>query len=263
MNRIKNDKLYKYSSINEKNFQYIEKIFTKNEFFFPSPSSFNDPFDCSANLSTKGSIKEHRNYYMNLLKKKKPHLNQTQRKRRWKSKGLKIAKRKKQQLIFNRSMLKLLQKTINNTGVFCLTESPDNILMWSHYAQNHEGLCFEFNFANTDSALWKARQVIYKKSYPDVNLFRDSASKQIEANLYTKSSHWSYEKEWRIVNMGKKPDTYSFPKPLLSGVILGCKMAKKDKEFIRSVIKKNNVAIDIFESKINRRQYKLDIIPAN
>ena len=30
-------------------------------------------------------------------------------------------------------------------GVYCLTEKATNVLMWSHYSQNHEGFLIEFD----------------------------------------------------------------------------------------------------------------------
>ena len=32
--------------------------------------------------------------------------------------------------------------------MFCLSATPNNVLMWSHYAQNHTGVYLEFNSAS-------------------------------------------------------------------------------------------------------------------
>ena len=34
---------------------------------------------------------------------------------------------------------------INNIGIFSLSKVPDNILMWSHYADSHKGIVLEFD----------------------------------------------------------------------------------------------------------------------
>ena len=39
----------------------------------------------------------------------------------------------------------LLKKTFQNWGVYCLCEKPDNLLMWSHYASAHQGICLQFD----------------------------------------------------------------------------------------------------------------------
>jgi hypothetical protein len=33
----------------------------------------------------------------------------------------------------------------NGFGVLTLTEAPDNLLMWAHYAKNYTGFCIGFN----------------------------------------------------------------------------------------------------------------------
>jgi hypothetical protein len=41
-------------------------------------------------------------------------------------------------------LLKTLQVQMRRYGVFCMTLHHDSLLMWSHYAQHHEGVVFEF-----------------------------------------------------------------------------------------------------------------------
>src|SRR5437870_5816759 len=41
---------------------------------------------------------------------------------------------------------KQIYKTVNeNLGAFCLTEKPDDLLMWAHYADHHRGAILEFD----------------------------------------------------------------------------------------------------------------------
>src|SRR5262249_4259046 len=42
----------------------------------------------------------------------------------------------------------LLLEQSTQTGVVCLTEHPDNLLMWAHYAQNHEGFVLGLDISN-------------------------------------------------------------------------------------------------------------------
>ena len=37
-----------------------------------------------------------------------------------------------------------MEKDINNFGAFSMSQLKDNILMWSHYANQHKGFCIEF-----------------------------------------------------------------------------------------------------------------------
>ncbi|MGR5136237.1 DUF2971 domain-containing protein [Vibrio jasicida] len=101
---------------------------------------------------------------------------------------------------------------MSQLGVVSLTESKDNLLMWSHYADSHKGIVIEFeiNMSNpydlfllsddisiTSNATFD--RVQYKKTrwldeqcdtgYHDV----------LKHYILTKSDEWIYEKEHRFV----------------------------------------------------------------
>ena len=46
---------------------------------------------------------------------------------------------------FCESMNDSLQKNKDKLKICCFSEVDDNILMWSHYADSHKGLCLEFD----------------------------------------------------------------------------------------------------------------------
>jgi hypothetical protein len=87
--------------------------------------------------------------------------------------------------------------TRDRWGIYCLTPDPASILMWSHYADNHRGICLEFASDTQHSMFAWARRVIYRCAYPRLLMHRmDEAPVQI---LLSKSDHWSYEDEFRII----------------------------------------------------------------
>jgi hypothetical protein len=40
---------------------------------------------------------------------------------------------------------KIFPDTLKNMGVSCFSETGDNMLMWSHYADCHQGICVAYN----------------------------------------------------------------------------------------------------------------------
>lgn len=84
-------------------------------------------------------------------------------------------------------------------GVLCLASSPSDILMWSHYGDSHRGVCVQFHGAFEPFSC--ARRVTYSSDRPLVpfrkNLVLDDET--AEAILLTKSHHWQYEQEWRVI----------------------------------------------------------------
>ncbi len=78
-------------------------------------------------------------------------------------------------------------------GVISFTESVDNFLMWSHYADEHKGIAIEFD--PTHEFFNDLRKVEYSDE-------RKKSNKPFPYSLddyfFNKSNHWRYENEWRI-----------------------------------------------------------------
>lgn len=130
----------------------------------------------------------------------------------------------------------VFQKLKQNTGIACLTESCDSLLMWAHYANNHKGMCVEYALsAITNQLHFTPLPVIYsdektKFSPNDLNYISKDAEKLLTESLTSKSTEWSYENEWRIIRDDKAcGDRWNAEKQgaLLdmippSSIILGC-----------------------------------------
>jgi hypothetical protein len=87
--------------------------------------------------------------------------------------------------------------------VCCFSGSPDNLLMWSHYAESHGGMvvAYEINaklFPNGTFA-----QVTYSADRVTVEPLFFAATapydKSIMRTMLTKSIDWEYEHEYRVV----------------------------------------------------------------
>ncbi len=68
----------------------------------------------------------------------------------------------------------------NNEKILCLTESRDNFLMWSHYADCHRGFCVEFeDYTDEELELLKSKG-IFPKDAPNERLAILRNAKQVE-----------------------------------------------------------------------------------
>ena len=71
----------------------------------------------------------------------------------------------------------LFNKQISKTGVFSLSAHNDSILMWSHYANNHKGLVFEFDYSHEKEI--RLAEFPYKVDYvEELGLLSHVASSQ-------------------------------------------------------------------------------------
>ncbi|MCB9652510.1 MAG: DUF2971 domain-containing protein [Deltaproteobacteria bacterium] len=89
----------------------------------------------------------------------------------------------------------------NKTLVLSLSESPDDPLMWSHYADEGRGVALGFSGENLewlDDISDTVRAIVYSKtrqhSFPSA-----PNSKPNPDALFLKGPHWGYEREWRGV----------------------------------------------------------------
>lgn len=197
--------LYKYRTFGE----YTDKIMLNSELYFASHTSFNDPFDCNLALRTLSSFtnKEYNRFF--------------NKKVFGKGKDLKDFRKK---LISEKAKV----------GILCMSQDYKNILMWSHYAKNHEGLCFGFDFRLFDDKKIKSSQVRYPENYEyELISFFNPPKGEIKRMFTTKSEFWSYEKEVRFFDFNNVIGTKKFIKECLKEIIFGC---KADETNIRKII---------------------------
>src|SRR4029077_7340279 len=101
----------------------------------------------------------------------------------------------------------------NLVGVSCFATNPNSVVMWSHYANQHTGICIEFSGATMLSSanfLELLHPVRYTENFLDVfRLFWLSPADiyQVRFDVLPilaachKSKDWDYEGEWRLVSL--------------------------------------------------------------
>jgi hypothetical protein len=89
-------------------------------------------------------------------------------------------------------------------GVFSLAERPNCPLMWSHYGDQHRGLCLGYSIPD------RTKADLHKIEYGGSRLVTASAVEAMlngdvaargevdKAILLKKAKEWRYEKEWRL-----------------------------------------------------------------
>lgn len=92
------------------------------------------------------------------------------------------------------------------------TESNENNLMWSHYTDNHKGICIEykpelFEYLKTLKGYIVFGKVAYLDNPPTVKSLEDINSK-VEKIMFSKQTEWRYEKEHRIIFFSKNDTDY-------------------------------------------------------
>ena len=160
------------------------------------------------------------------------------------------------------------QESMRSSRVFCVTEDRDNLLMWAHYAKDHTGVVFQIaTLAELDTPLSVAKKVKYKIEpiqyhtltelvlWTLFGLEPDFSTIEFSSHAYRKSEIWSYENEWRVLDMcnySNKQDEFvdhKFISKQLQKVILGCKFDDKNLNEVIGLAKKINPDVEILKAK--------------
>lgn len=148
-----------------------------------------------------------------------------------------------------RKHIKPMLEAMGNVRIRCFVnnktkKSPvSNILMWSHYADSHRGMCLEYRFSDefmnqtNDDSVLRFRKVIYKREPLSIK------SKQMttDIGLLRKCNAWKYENEVRLISFApdRKDDFISIKLDdgaYVSRVFFGMNCPKRDIDTVRSIL---------------------------
>ena len=160
--------------------------------------------------------------------------------------------------------LNKFQETISKyLYVACFSKDPSNMLMWSHYADNHKGIILGFDFDDEyliNDNIFK--DVIYSNSVAVL----DIEHLKIKISI-TKSLDWKYEKEKRLIvpkshlhllNKKNNISGINIKKSSIKEIILGSRINSKTIAEIKNIVNKKEFShIQVLRSALKIREYKI------
>lgn len=246
--------------------EYHKSILLANELFFANPIEINDPFDfkISLDLTLLDTHQKKEAFIDALLQEAKDVILE---------RNINPVRRKQELLYLLNTNINYMQEGYESTefnqadtyfGIISFSQRWDSILLWSHYAANHNGFCVGFNkLAMQESGLFGAYGPMnYSDTYPKINPLYKNDQESIKIKTFTKLKEWSYEEEYRFANIFDKPNLpaekriIKFPLAFIEEVILGLKLSDSDKQEIISFCKTNN--IPIYQIKKQSLSYQLN-----
>jgi hypothetical protein len=207
--------LYKYCPYNTNSLS----ILINKKIWVAKPYTFNDPFDCKIRFKSEINSEAFRKY-----------LERT---------GRKTGNIYGDYEMFQEGLNEFRDIDVQNLGVFSMSQIRDNILMWSHYADQHKGFCIEFKrLPNNDLGDFeKTLPVNYYCEYPEMAPFDSNGNIDINIRkkmLFSKAKDWAYEKEWRLTY--PEGDKKEMLPADISSIIFGLRMPDGDKNTIRNIL---------------------------
>ncbi|CAD5278865.1 MULTISPECIES: DUF2971 domain-containing protein [unclassified Imperialibacter] len=148
----------------------------------------------------------------------------------------------------------------NQYGISCFSSTPNEPLMWSHYADKHKGICLIYDKEELLSCLkdsflkFEYCPVNYKKR-PILELFEDKGEvlfKSSDPVLISKDSKWKYEKEIRFLaklenKSNFKGRTFTIYHSALKGIIYGANINSDDIDSISLILRNDPLYINVKE----------------
>lgn len=251
------DFLYRYRSLAGKQKEWAKDAVLNSKHYFSSPNAFNDPFDCRPVFRFSGSKKELVKYYEGVLSRQAPQLSRRERREEARRRigEPKTNPRNPDNLVGMHDLYD--QMVTSKIGVLCLSETCSDILMWSHYADSHRGICLKF--CATGNVIETSQPVRYSNSRPVINPSNQTQDEMLDHAIFTKSEHWSYEQEWRLIQYNKGSGTYRIPRNDLIGIVLGAQISKPDKDDVLSWVKETEQPMVVYQAKVSSTNFELEI----
>lgn len=141
------------------------------------------------------------------------------------------------------------QGSESDVGILSFSATRDHLLMWSHYADWHRGICLGFDVDVGSSFFQRARAVLYRNAYP-------SGIEGIGHRL-VKSTQWSHEAEWRILEPHAGGQLRPFPAETLAEVVLGCSIEPAHERLVREWIVERPLPVRVLRAIPSATEFSL------
>lgn len=248
------NKLYKYAKIDKRLYENL----INGTLWFSDHKNFNDPFEHELPViyweSTQTAIT---NFYDTCYNEGRFNLILNLQR------DVFLAKWTENKAKLGLEIREALKKELITVGICCMSNSPIEVLMWSHYADAHKGICLEFD--DSDNFIFENIQRS-KVNYPPKNKIRlDLFAEKIPVkdSIYgmflTKHNKWSYENEWRFLRDSTGLQTFN--KKTLKSIIFGYYSTLHEQETINKLIQENGYENVIFKKiELEKFKYELKIV---
>lgn len=211
-------RFFKYRDINK----YSLDSLVRGVLYFAPPAKLNDPFDCK--LDIKKSI-------LHAASKLKNE-----------AAGNLIAFAEDEKLYEN------IRDDISRIGICSFSLDTKNVLMWSHYSNNHRGMTILYEFPekylNDKDLFIGITNVSYEEDsltswFMSIAEKTDMSTKDYilelaQVVLTSKNPEWEYEKEVRIIR--PEPGIFEIENEFIKQICFGLHTPEEDIELVREIV---------------------------
>lgn len=248
MDQYRPKKIYRYMRFDD----FWEKNIFEGQAYLGEANNLNDPFDCLIYVN-------HETFTKHIFQMVHKIFPQTDRKLLEEATKASITEKMDEYLYYMKSQFRIA----------CFTENSDSSLMWAHYSDSHKGFCMEYDLTKLPEGYrYGILPVIYSDERYDATRAVITQNRNLVSNpFYFKSSHWEYEKEWRMVipeSIVTDGEYYADFHEGISGIHLGLKSFDCHKEKVNKIIEENSQkGIPVYKIIIEPSNYNLRSVQIN
>jgi hypothetical protein len=191
------DSLFKYSKVRN-----VISLLSNDLMFLPRIEDLNDPFECSIFYDLDILLDNLNDYFYSFMDYS-DFIDENATEEDISKSLKKIFKEP-----FEEALLELEDNYKNKLSIICLSEDYCINPMWAHYADNHKGVCIEYDLKNISELIFKhfCFPIEYAEKSDNTLELLSFFDENIKVNpnwilklALMKSYDWKYENEWRII----------------------------------------------------------------
>lgn len=253
--------LYKYRSLAPGPArEFTRDIIVNSRLWFAQASSFNDPFDSFPFFTLESTPEQYEAYVRRIVDKAD-------------TEGVPIGREEVFAYLMSLSPDEIAEKVHEAGGdnfqgmaVCCLSAVNDQVLMWSHYADSHAGLCLRFKTRPLAGDIPDlAYRVSYSADRPVVNRATDTEDYDgLFDAMLVKADFWEYEQEHRLFRREGLGGAglESFAPDRLNGIIFGARCGPDEQAVVRSWVEERGLEVEFLKAVPDAKQFRVAIKPA-
>ena len=247
---------------------YLDEI-KKEYIYMASLTEINDPFDCFPAMSKEVILeKKYQKRELLILIPQVPFVKDLFKKYRncletisvkdfcsWISEESKKEAYLPFELLFEllyKKRLGHIENQNHSTRIACFSETNTSVPMWAYYANNHTGICIEYDFSLLNQSLPQNKIITtgIQKVWYSKNRFEDSDN---TFSPYVKNIDWAHEHEWRLASTSGEQKLFL---PCITAIYLGINFADDLMKLIK-ILNKSSRKIDLFQMCLSQENYEL------
>lgn len=278
-------KLYKYRGLQEYNFESLEKntISASHRIMLNDPAEFfidrreldafmqNAPYILLKDMIKPYKDQEFNHFYHGITREERLIIKRYEKQGRGEQYIIDQLGFNKEKLALGLSLINKALEALGNIGLFCLSKNYNNMLMWSHYANEHKGFIIEYDISILKMAYSNCIHfdIEYLETPPKISITDilydpegpngDEKTFNLAQKLFSKkATDWRYEQECRIIYLDSGIKEFFAP---ISSIYFGLNMSEENKNRILNILK--NKDIKFYQMHIKPHSYELEAIQIN